>query len=47
MDVKLHILELLPDDPEDDRSTKYRIDRQSYWIHKFRTLTPQGINIHT
>ena len=46
-DFKLQILEMLPGDPEDEKSTKIRRDRESYWIHQLRTLTPRGINIHT
>ncbi len=44
-DFKFQILEMLPGEPEDEKSTKIQRDMVSYWIHHFRPLHP-GVSIY-
>ena len=38
------IIEIINKDPTSDISTKYRKEKEMYWIHQLRTIQPVGIN---
>ena len=39
------IIQILPTDPEDDRSTTKRRQCERYWIYQLHSLEPLGINV--
>jgi hypothetical protein len=43
-DVQCHIIEIIKKDPDNTETTVYRKNREQLWIHKFRTISPEGIN---
>jgi len=45
LDVIPSILEVIDRDPSLESSTKYRKDREKFWIYRLRSLVPLGINV--
>ncbi len=43
-DLKVQILELIPLNPDSEEADIFRETREHFWIHRLRTLQPQGIN---
>jgi hypothetical protein len=42
--VTFAIIEVRPNDPDDEKSTTSRRTKEHYWIHQLRTMAPVGIN---
>ncbi len=43
-DLKVQIHELIPLNPDSEEADIFRETRKHFWIHRLRTLQPQGIN---
>ncbi len=43
-DLKVQILELIPLNPDSKEADIFQETREHFWIHRMRTLQPQGIN---
>ena len=42
--IESHIIEIIKKDPILDTTTVFRKQREMFWIHKFKTMQPAGIN---
>ena len=43
--IECQIVEQIYQNPLEDKTTVFRKNRETFWIHKFRTITPEGINV--
>ena len=43
--ITFQIISVIHNDPSKTNTTKIRKDREMYWIHQLRTITPRGLNV--
>jgi hypothetical protein len=44
-DFQCNIIEIVLKNPKLPETTRFRKSREMFWIHKFRTVSPEGINV--